>query len=32
VVLATPSQAESLAYAKAFASISVLIDAPHVAG
>jgi Flp pilus assembly protein CpaB len=32
VVLATPSQAESLAYAKAFASISVLIDAPNVAG
>jgi len=28
VVLATPSQAESLAYAKAFAVLSVLIDAP----
>jgi len=28
IVLATPSQAESLAYAKAFAAISVLIDAP----
>jgi pilus assembly protein CpaB len=28
VVLTTPSQAESLAYAKAFAAISVLIDAP----
>jgi len=29
VVLTTPSQAESLAYAKAFAAISVLIDAPE---
>jgi len=28
IVLATPDQAESLAYAKAFAVISVLIDAP----
>ena len=28
VILTTPSQAESLAYAKAFAAISVLIDAP----
>lgn len=29
VVLATPDQAESLAYAKAFAVLSVLIDAPE---
>jgi pilus assembly protein CpaB len=32
VVLATPDQAESLAYAKAFAAISVLIDGPDAAG
>jgi pilus assembly protein CpaB len=32
VVLATPGQAESLAYAKAFAAVSVLIDGPDAAG
>jgi pilus assembly protein CpaB len=32
VVLATPDQAESLAYAKAFAAVSVLIDGPDSTG
>ena len=32
VVLATPSQAENLAYAKAFAAVSVLIDGPDAGG
>jgi Flp pilus assembly protein CpaB len=31
IVLATPDQAESIAYAKAFAVVSVLIDAPESA-
>jgi hypothetical protein len=31
-VLATPSQAESIAYAKAFAAISLLIDGPDASG
>jgi Flp pilus assembly protein CpaB len=32
VVLATPDQAEGLAYAKAFAVLSVLIDGPDTGG